>query len=347
MSLEPSRENARRAAEQAAEWLIRLTSGEMSARAREEYVEWLQESPVHIAEMLRLSRIHHHLRTFRSWSAMPAYDERQEDPVIRLPGSAGAAAPSIARRYRWLRPGLAAAVLGILAVLAMPYMQQLEFPSIRTPAGERRELVLADESIVQVAPNSTLRVELGVHERHVILARGRAYFHVHKDASRPFIVEADGAQIKAVGTAFDVSTRGEEVIVTVTEGQVGISDEHWPRKPATGAPTVLVGANQQLVLQAGAPPGEPRAVNAETAVQWTKGQIEFQAETIAEVVGQFNAYNRVQIRISDRALAAQRVTGLFSIADPESFVNFLEFTVPGVVSHRDGEVISLDLPVAH
>ena len=347
MSLKPTRENARRAAEQAAEWLVRLTSGDMSARDREEYVEWLRESPVHIAEMLRVGRVHQDLRTFKGWSALPPYDSHQEDPVIRLPGTSGAAAPALARRSRWLRPGLAAAVLGLLAILATPYLQQFEFPNIRTPAGERRELVLADESIVEVAPNSTLRVELGAHERHVVLTRGRAYFHVHKDASRPFIVEAAGAHIKAVGTAFDVSNRGDEVIVTVTEGQVGISDEHWPRNRATGAPMVLVGANQQLVLQAGAAPGAPRALNAETAVQWTKGQIEFQAETIAVVVGQFNAYNRVQISISDRALAAQRVTGLFRIADPESFVNFLEFTVPGIVSRRDGDVISLDRPVAH
>lgn len=347
MSLEPTRENARRAAEQAAEWLVRLSSGEMSARDREAYVEWLRESPVHIAEMLRVGRVHQHLRTFRGWSALPPYNSHQEDPVIQLRGTSVAAAPALARQSRWLRPGLAAAVLGLLAILATPYVQQLEFPSIRTPAGERRELVLADESIVEVAPNSTLRVELGAHERHVVLSRGRAYFHVHKDASRPFIVEAAGAQIKAVGTAFDVSSRGEQVIVTVTEGQVGISDEHWPPDPATGARTVMVGANQQLVLQEGAPPGAPRALNAETAVQWTRGQLEFQAETIAEVVGQFNAYNRVQIRIADHALAAQRVTGLFRIADPESFVNFLEFTVPGVVSHRDADVISLDRPVAH
>lgn len=346
MSLEPTRENARRAAEQAAEWLVRLTSEDASARTREEYVDWLRESPVHIAEMLRLSRIHQRLGSFKGWADMPAFDASAEDSVVQLRVPPGAAGATVTRRRRWLRPGIAAAALGLLA-LATPYVRQLEFPSIRTSPGERRELVLADESIVEVAPNSTLRVAMGAHERRVVLSRGRAYFHVHKDAARPFIVEAAGAQIRAVGTAFDVNNGDEAIVVTVTEGQVGISDEHWAHDPGRGDRTVLVGANQQLALRTGASPEAPRALNAEAAVQWTRGQIEFQAESVAAVVGQFNAYNRVQIRILDRALAAQRVTGLFRIADPESFVNFLEFTLPGVVPHRDGDVITLDLPATH
>ena len=74
---------------------------------------------------------------------------------------------------------------------------------------------------------------------------------------------------------------------------------------------------------------------------WTVGQLEFDSQAVADVAQRFNAFNRVQIVIRDSQLAARRVTGVFRIADPESFVTFIEATTPGIVVSRNGDVITI------
>ncbi len=50
---------------EAAEWWERLEAGEMSRDRREEFVDWLRESAVHVAEMLRMAQIRAVLDEFR------------------------------------------------------------------------------------------------------------------------------------------------------------------------------------------------------------------------------------------------------------------------------------------
>ena len=56
----------RRAAEDATEWWI-LLQGDVSRAQREQYVDWLRESPVHVAEMLRVAKVHDALAYFERW----------------------------------------------------------------------------------------------------------------------------------------------------------------------------------------------------------------------------------------------------------------------------------------
>ena len=57
-----------RAAAEAVEWLQRLDSGGMSAGERADFVEWLRESPIHVAETLRMGRLSAELRGFTAWA---------------------------------------------------------------------------------------------------------------------------------------------------------------------------------------------------------------------------------------------------------------------------------------
>jgi transmembrane sensor len=93
---------------------------------------------------------------------------------------------------------------------------------IQTERGERREVALTDGSVVQVDPESRLRVNYGPQLRRVLLERGRALFRVAKDSQRPFFVNADGTTVRAVGTAFAVEEGQDQVVITVAEGRVAV-----------------------------------------------------------------------------------------------------------------------------
>jgi len=52
--------------------------------------------------------------------------------------------------------------------------------------------------------------------------------------------------------------------------------------------------------------------------------MEFTATPVAEAVELFNRQNRVQLAISDRAVANLQLSGIFWADDPEGFVRLLE-----------------------
>src|SRR5690606_23063359 len=94
---------------------------------------------------------------------------------------------------------------------------------IATERGERREVVLADGSVVQVDPQTRLDVRFDDRFRRVVLTQGRAVFRVARQPGRPFFVESGEAVVRAVGTAFGVERREHgRLVVTVAEGKVAV-----------------------------------------------------------------------------------------------------------------------------
>ncbi len=345
MSVDSAGKRRHRAAEEAAAWLVVLRADELSAAQKQEYVDWLRESPLHIAEMLRVTQVDDALAHFREWSAIRGDVNAEATNVVPLSAStAFPMAPPVAR-FRRIRVGVALAASVLLAVTGgILVVRHTGQSTIRTAAGERSEVSLADGSVVEVAPSTVLHVQLADQERHVVIDHGQAFFHVHKDASRPFIVEASAARVRAVGTAFNVDHTGDGVLVTVTEGRVAVSaNAHPPVVTPVGSPVdeapVLVVAGQQLSVMADGAISAIRQVDGDSAIVWTTGQLDFENQTLGEVARRFNAFNHVQFDVRDPALSERRITGSFRLVDTESFAGFVQATIPGVAVHHEGDRI--------
>lgn len=231
-----------RVAEEAAEWWLVL-QGEPTRSEREQYVDWLRESSLHVVEMLRVAQVHGALEQFKRWSGILGDDSgRDVGEVVRLPTAEQppkSPSPStvIGRRPRVRLITLAALLLvavGAGAVLYLGWGGQI----IETQRGERREVALADGSVVQVDPETRLRVKYEQEQRLVLLERGRALFHVAKNGARPFLVETEGTTVRAVGTAFAVERQNERVVVTVAEGRVAVLPRFTPETDPTSLPGV-------------------------------------------------------------------------------------------------------------
>ena len=382
----------RRASEEAAAWWVRLQAEDRAQPERGEFVDWLRESPVHVAEMLRVAKVHDALEKFRGWAQIPT-DEPDNgddgDNVVALlpsPGSASSLVsspspdgethraevalsewqrggdgaryeryPGTSRRRLWLgaiAAGLAA--IAILGVLISPFFRG---QTIQTERGERRELALADGSVIEVDPETRLRVMFEEHTRRVLLERGRALFRVAKNVKRPFLVHADGTTVRAVGTAFGVEWQQQGVVVTVSEGRVGV----FPSAPsslngvnetpfeggASSAPTtsarhpaeVLLTAGQQVRMHSSGDAEPVRKVDSERELAWAKGRLVFDNETVAAAIEKFNRYNRVQLHVVDDPLGMRPVSGVFDASDPESFIAFLQTVASVRVTRGESEII--------
>lgn len=119
----------------------------------------------------------------------------------------------------------------------------------------RLALSLVGGSTVKVNHDSSLRLE---NNRRVEVAEGLTWFDVGHD-KRLFNVNTPDGDIMVYGTTFVVEVRPDATTLTVTEGNVLVSND----KSKVG-----VSRGNQLVFQKGVPLGEPYPVDADAVAAW-------------------------------------------------------------------------------
>ncbi len=219
---------------------------------------------------------------------------------------------------------------------------------VATALGEQRSVTLDDGSIVYVNTQSRVAVRYTDRYRTVDVERGEALFDVEKDAARPFRVVAGDAVAEAVGTRFNVRYLNETAEISVIEGAVAFERRAGARatpprlfngrraetdRPADARGRGRRGEGDRFILVAGqqadfSPAAAPAVTDADAAsvLAWTSRKLIFDGDRLDRVAQEFNRYNRDKLVIGDDALAAMRVSGVFSSDDPDSLVAFLKLT---------------------
>jgi transmembrane sensor len=333
-------ERRKRAVAEAADWWAQLQSNDAPRSTREQYVNWLCESPVHVAEMLRMAQIHGAMKQFDLWKRLDTSSDGESDNVISMPASSPGESSRPNRSSRTFRVWAIAASVGLIAFATSWFELRARGEVIVAAQGERREVALNDGSTVQLDPETQLRVKFNDRTRGIWLEHGRALFKVAKNPNRPFEVHADDTVVRAVGTAFGVDRRSGGVVVTVAEGKVAvirpITGSSHPGEPER-LPLALV-ANQQLTISKSGSAEPVHKVDSGRALAWAEGRLVFENESVSSVVAQFNRYNHVQIHVTDAALSARLISGVFDATDPESFIAFFQSVAAVQVDRGDGHV---------
>jgi ferric-dicitrate binding protein FerR (iron transport regulator) len=140
-------------------------------------------------------------------------------------------------RFQIMRSGflkLAAIALIILGIGSVTlYLNNsgyfIKKTAVATSIEEKNIVInLPDGSKISLNRNSVLtyRENFGKRNRNVKLT-GEAFFEIAPDASKPFIIDAGKANVKVVGTSFNVITNNteSEVEVYVKTGKVNLSDK--------------------------------------------------------------------------------------------------------------------------
>ncbi|MBC9935044.1 FecR family protein [Chitinophaga qingshengii] len=95
---------------------------------------------------------------------------------------------------------------------------------ISNNGGEIKILTLPDGSVVKLAPNSSLSWQDSItYQQRRMALQGQADFTVTADTKRPFIVEAAGITVTALGTRFTINTQIQNnITVKLSSGKVQI-----------------------------------------------------------------------------------------------------------------------------
>ncbi len=139
------------------------------------------------------------------------------------------ASRTINLRFNWLRIAALIVVAFVLGgtlsyFLVTPKVKPAEsFCEVTAPLGSTSEIVLPDSSRVWLNAGSKLRYSTSFNQKDRLLyLEGEGYFKVAKNKQLPFVVDAFGFEVKAVGTEFNVKAYQEDAIIetTMVEGKV-------------------------------------------------------------------------------------------------------------------------------
>lgn len=97
------------------------------------------------------------------------------------------------------------------------------FNTVTTSAGDQYQVILPDGSRVRLNAESSIRfpVEFSTTERIVTL-QGEAFFEVTPNKAVPFYVNAGNAEIRALGTSFNVNAYSENTVATLLSGSLEV-----------------------------------------------------------------------------------------------------------------------------
>lgn len=200
-----------------------------------------------------------------------------------------------------------------------------------TAVGERRELALADGSKITLDADSRVSVAWRLRSRRVALEKGRAQFQVERSPWRPFHVDAGTADVRVVGTTFDVQRSGGRVEVTVVEGRVAVT----PRSDATQR---LLMPGYQLVVD-GSSARRPVQIDVAARTGWIAGRLEFDRTPLAEALAELQRYLPEPVLLDGPGLGHLQVSGVFDSARAEEALDLLPHILPVQVVHgRGGDV---------
>lgn len=199
---------------------------------------------------------------------------------------------------------------------------------LQTAVGERSTATLRDGSVITLNTNSKVRVTYGEDRRSITLLTGQAFFKVAKDKTRPFVVTADGNQVVAVGTQFDVSLQSEGVRVALLEGRVDVRPAASPgalRGPL--APSILH-PGQMLFADKANGRVTVRSSDVGRLLSWRQGRVRFEETSLADAVADMNRYTKTPIRIADPGIADLKISGAFRVGESSSFVASITAVFP-------------------
>ena len=207
----------------------------------------------------------------------------------------------------------AAVLLGIGISLSTLYLTNQENLStvgnykLVTSKGEKSYLQLPDGTRVWLNSCTTLEyAENYGHSNRSIYLDGEAYFEVAKNKDLPFVVKANGIDVKSIGTAFNVSAYMEDSQLTTTlfNGKVAV-------QPTLTKQEVLLEPNQVAVYDKSRNKIEVVPYDKKLFAQWRGGFLSFEMMYLQDITKLLERNYNVVFRYENQGIKKLRFSGSF------------------------------------
>lgn len=214
-----------------------------------------------------------------------------------------------------LLPVMAAAVIVLAAGMAwfmarplskQPVVAAKGLAKKMTGRSEYRYMLLPDSTQVWLNAASTLEYpqQFAAGKRDVYLT-GEAYFDVKHADKQPFLIHTGKVTTMVLGTAFNINAYPgrENIIVSVSRGRVRVNYNDKEMAVLTQGQQVKVSNTSNAVVQ------KKQAITE--AAPWQQGNLQYDDETIRDIVADLERNYDVTIRVQSEGLANERITTSF------------------------------------
>lgn len=203
---------------------------------------------------------------------------------------------------------------------------ELKYNTLVVPKGGYYKIELSDGTKVWINAMSRLKFPefFASGERRVQLD-GEAYFEVSKDVNRPFIVQANGTDVKVLGTHFNVDAYSKKVRTTLEEGKVEVSI-----------------IDHAIILQPGefAESGEGRLnkgfADLAKDLAWHNNEFYFNKDNVQSIVDQLSNWYDIEVKFDQGINRNKVITGsidrnvpLSQVLEMLEYVSDLRFKIDG------------------
>lgn len=284
---------AKRAENEAIQWLVRLNSPQLSDADEQAFMHWLGASPLHQAAYIKAEEL---------WERGAV--------LARVSEPKKAAEFPLAAWQGW---SLAcSAVMVIALVIFLKPGKAIEY-DIETVMGEQKTVELQDGSRVVLNTNSRLHITLENSNRHVELLQGEVLFEVKKDG-RGFEVNTREGTVRVLGTRFSVYQMSSDTQVTVAEGSVALGEI------TNGAfkSRAVLKPNERLSLLAAKAGRSPEKISSASELAWRKHQLVFRGQTLNQVIEELGRYFPEKIHLDNPALGQREITAVIPLSDAQT-----------------------------
>lgn len=311
--------------DQATRWYARLRAPDCNTAERHAFQEWLEAAPNHEqayrAVVRAADRVKHQVEIDPRLQALAA--QALDNSAAPRRNGVAAVVCSHWRSAAVLLFSVGAAAL-LASKLAQPLVDSHPAESYVNNETAERQIKLSDGSTVHLDVGAEVNVVMSPEERRLELSKGRAYFEVAHDKSRPFSVTAAGTRTVALGTRFEVELLPQSVNVSLAEGSVAITAVATPDKWRE-----VLTPGQQLKIHADHDQRERIQVDADSIASWSKGRLIFDGMPLGRVLDEINRYASIKVHLGDSELANIPIGGNFVAgADSNEFVETLAAVLP-------------------
>jgi transmembrane sensor len=332
----PDQTNLPELNQQAIDWLITLRADNISDEDMHDFADWLSQDATHAAAFAEAEDMFNDMvaaGTNLRQKLSKTVEASKPKPTQAIEPVVAANSAKMRRQTKqmkhWLAIPLALAATLLIAVLGVMPKQAHLFDAYlsdyHTGTGELREIQLTDGSHLLLNTNSAVSVDYQDSLRVIELHHGQVRFTVAKDAKRPFEVHSGNLSVRALGTVFEVyQQESGGISVTVQEHAVSARlsalDESSPLEQAQ---PVVINEGQQLHYLGGNSLPAPQSSDISQLSAWQQQKLFINDRPLSEAIAELNRYRIGRIVVPDVKLNNQRITGVFSLVNPDETLHTL------------------------
>ena len=175
-------------------------------------------------------------------------------------------------------------------------------------------------------------MDFNAHQRILHLDKGQVFIEVAADKERPLYVQAGEANVRVVGTGFDVRRSQQQLVVSVAHGQVAF-------EPDAKSPVALLGAQQRATYSYAKGTVQQQTLTTEEVADWRSGHLSFRNRELASLIDELSLYRPQAPLQVNKAVAQLKVSGNLDVNDPDALLSALPALLPvKTVASADGIV---------